>query len=115
MGQSIIKTGLERDLIPFPMIKQTEEPHTGDEKSNEGQNPPQVSKSSPKKYEELGGELTETLFKRIELCVHAHTAQKTPAGGQDEECLWFKSKSGLFEDCCEPTCCGCVGFEQEQY
>ena len=46
MGKSIIKTGLEWDLIPFPMIKQTEEPQTGDEKSNKGQNPSQVGKSS---------------------------------------------------------------------
>ena len=114
MGQGIVKTGLEWDLVPFPMVEQAEDPETGNKESNEGQNPTQVGKCPPKKNEELGAELTKTFFKRNELCVHSHTAQKTPTGGQDKECNWIKSKSGLAEDCCEPTCCGCVRLEQEQ-
>ena len=114
MGQGIVKSGLEWDLVPLPMVEQAKEPKTGHAESNEGQNPTQVCECPPKKSEELGAELRKTFFKRNELCVHTHTAQKTPTSGQDKECNWIKSKSGLTEDCCEPTCCGCVRLEQEQ-
>ena len=100
MGQGIIKSHTEWDFVPLPMVEQAEDPQTGDEESNEGQNPTQVGKCPPKKNEELGAELTKTFFKRNELCVHTHTAQKTPTGGQDKECFWIKSKSRLAEDCC---------------
>ena len=114
MGKGIVESGLEWDLVPLPMVEQTEEPQTGDKESDEGQNPSQVGECPPKKNEELGAELTKTFFKRNELCVHANAAQKTPTGGQDKECFWVKSKSRLSEDCCEPTCCGCVCLVQEQ-
>ena len=114
MNLSIVKTHLEWDLVPFKMMKQTEEPQTGNEESNKGKNPPQDGECPPKENEELGAKLTEAFFTRNQRCMHAHTAQKTPACGQDKKFNWIKSKSGLVEDCCETPCCGCLRLEQEQ-
>ena len=91
MDLSIVKSGLEWDLVPFKMMKKTEEPKTWNEESDKGKNPPQICKCPPKKNKKLGAELTESFLQRNQLCVHAHTAEKTPAGGQDKEYLWFQS------------------------
>ena len=74
MDLSIVKTGFEWDLVPFKMVKQTEEPQTGNEESNKGKNPPQDGECPPKENEELGAKLKESFFQRNQPCLHAHTA-----------------------------------------
>ena len=60
------------------MMQETEETQRGNEECDKGQNPPKSCKTSPNKNEKLWGELTKTLFKSDEVCVHSHAAQETP-------------------------------------
>ena len=49
---NIVQTGFEWYLIPFPMMKNTEESQGGYEESDKGQDPPQCCKHTPNKNEE---------------------------------------------------------------
>ena len=50
---SKVKTNFEWDLIPFPMMQNTEESQGGYEESDKGQDPPQCCKHTPSKNEEF--------------------------------------------------------------
>ena len=79
----------EWDLVPFPVVKKTEEPQRGDEECNKRQDSSQGGKSAPNEDEKFGCHFTKPFVNRNELCVHPHTTQKTPRGGQD------KNRSGI--------------------
>ena len=74
----------EWNLVPFPVVKKTEEPHGGDEECNKRQNSSHCGKSAPNEDEKFGCHFTKPFVNGNKLCVHPHTAQKTPRGGQDK-------------------------------
>ena len=74
----------EWNLVPFPVMKKTKEPHGGDEECNKRQNSSQGGKGAPNEDKEFGCHFTKPFVNRNKFCVHPHTTQKTPRGGQDK-------------------------------